>query len=410
MRHMISCDEAIKEVLGNTEELSMENTPILDSLNYILAEDIISNDNIPVNDNSAMDGFALILKDLAGADKTCPIALKKYDNDIPAGELSKLFIKKGFCIKIMTGAPVPKGCDCIVKKEDVQIIKDKVLFFKEYRHFENIRLTGEDIKKGETIFNKGHRIDPAAIGVFSSLGIKNVLIYKRPLVGVISTGNELIDINGRLIFGKVRDSNSYSLAAQVKDAGARYIRYGIVRDNKNDLKEAVKKAVSECDLILISGGVSVGDYDYIREILNESGAQEIFWGVKQKPGKPLAFYKSGKKPIFGLPGNPVSVMVCFEIYVRPLIRKMMGEKDISRKIISAKAFHSFKHEPGRKEFIRVKIKRDKDNNYFANITGEQGSGILTSMAQADGIAEIEENKKNIKEGENLKVHVIKNDL
>ena len=410
MRHMISCEEAIREVLENPPELTVVKEPILDSLNYILAEDIISNDDIPANDNSAMDGFAVILKDLTGADKTYPIALKKYDYDIPAGEYTKFVVKKGFCIKIMTGAPVPQGCDCIVKKEDVQIKEDKVLFFKEYKYFENIRHKGEDIKKGEAVFGKGHRIDPAAMGVFASLGIKDVPIYKPPLVGIISTGNELIGINDKLLFGMVRDSNSYSLAAQVVESGAKYIRYGIVKDNKRDLKVAVKKAITECDLILISGGVSVGDYDYIKEILNESGAQEIFWGVKQKPGKPLTFYKSDGKPIFGLPGNPVSVMVCFELYVRPLIRKMMGGKDLFRKTISAKALHSFKHEPGRTEFVRVKIKKDKDNNYFAEITGEQGSGILTSMAQADGIAEIEENKKDITEGENLKVYVIKYDL
>jgi len=410
MGNMVSCEEAIREVLENIPEFTIARKPVLDSLHYVLAENIISNDNIPVNDNSAMDGYAIILSDLAGADKTCPVTLKKSNYDIPAGEFTRFEAKKGFCIKIMTGAPVPRGCDCIVKKEDVEAREDKILFFKEHKYFENIRPQGEDIKKGETVFAKGRIIDPAVVGVLASLGIKDISVYNPPIIGIISTGNELADINDELFFGMVRDSNSYSLAAQVKESGASYIRYGIVRDNRFDLKEAVKKSIGECDLILISGGVSVGDYDYIKEILKESGAQEIFWGVKQKPGKPLAFYKSGDKLIFGLPGNPVSVMVCFELYVRPLIRKMMGYQELFRKAVIAKALGPFKHEAGRTEFVRVKIKKDEYGNYFAAVTGEQGSGILTSMAQADGIAQIDENKKEIIKGESLKVYLIKNDL
>jgi len=298
MSHMISCEEAIREVLGNSPELTVVKEPILNSLNYILAENIISDDNIPVNDNSAMDGFAVILKDLAGADKNYPIALKKYDYDIPAGEYIKFVVKEGFCIKIMTGAPIPQGCDCVVKKEDAQIKEGKVLFFKEYKYFENIRRKGEDIKKGEAVFGKGNRIDPAAIGVFASLGIKDVPIYKPPLVGIISTGNELIGINDKLLFGMVRDSNSYSLSAQVMESGAKYIRYGIVKDNKRDLKEAVKKAIGECGLILISGGVSVGDYDYIKEILNELDAREIFWGGKTKTRQASGFLQIWRETNF----------------------------------------------------------------------------------------------------------------
>jgi len=407
---MITYEEALKKVLESCIVLQKEGIPILESLNCILAQDIISEDNIPVNDNSAMDGYAVMSADLTGAEKASPVALKKYDYDIPAGELGRHEIKKGGCIKIMTGAPVPAGCDCVVKKEDVVIRENEILFFKEHVVFENIRHKGEDIKKGETVFKEGLGIDPALIGVLASLGMKDVLTFKPPVAGIISTGNELVEIDESLIFGMVRDSNSYSLASQLKEAGAQYIRYGIIKDNKTDLKKAIEKATGECDLVLISGGVSVGDYDYIKEILNETGAREIFWGVKQKPGKPLAFYKHDEIPIFGLPGNPVSVMVCFELYVRPLIRKMMGHQDLFRKTINAKALEQFKHEPGRTEFVRVKIKQDEYGNYFAGITGEQGSGILTSMAAADGIAQIDEDKKEIIKGENLKVYLIKNGL
>lgn len=219
-----------------------------------------------------------------------------------------------------------------------------------------------------------------------------------------------IDIEDELSYGKVRDSNSYSLYAQIKETGCIYISYGIVKDNKNKLKSAITKAVNDCDLILLSGGVSVGDYDYIKEILNDMRAEEIFWGVKQKPGKPLAFYILDKKLIFGLPGNPVSSMVCFEIYVRPLIRKMMGYKNLFRKEISATLINSIKNNSGRTEFIRVVLEKDGNGNYLAKKTGDQGSGILTSMAKANGILKIDGDKTEISKGESIKVLIIKDDL
>ncbi|MCL5069553.1 MAG: hypothetical protein M1308_01430 [Actinobacteria bacterium] len=195
---MISCKEAITKVLEHSPEATVIKIPILDSLKYVIAEDIISKDNIPVNNNSAMDGFAVILRDLIGADKTNPVALKKHDYDIPAGEFNKFIIKEGSCIKIMTGAPIPAGCNCIVKKEDVEIKGDEVLFFREYGFFENIRCKGEDIREGDVVFRKGRRIDPAVIGVLASLGIKDILIYKPPLIGIISVilNNPISDISG----------------------------------------------------------------------------------------------------------------------------------------------------------------------------------------------------------------------
>ena len=407
---MITYKEALEKVLKNSIKSKKVKVHILDSLNFVLAMDIIAKDDIPVNDNSSMDGFAVISGNLKGASKENPISLRLYDYDIFAGQFNKITIENGRCIKIMTGAPIPSGCDCVVKKEDVEIKGDAVFFVKEHSYFENIRRKGEDIKAGRVVFKTGTIISPAAVGVMASLGIKEVLIYKPPIIGIISTGSELVDKDMELSFGKVRDSNSYSLASQINEANAQFIRYGIIRDDKDKLKEAIKKAAYECDLVLISGGVSVGDYDYIKEILNKSGAKEIFWGVKQKPGKPLAFYEFNEKPIFGLPGNPVSVMVCFELYVRPLIRKLMGYKNLFRNEVSARAMHSFRHDPGRAEFVRVKLAKDKEGNYTVDVTGEQGSGILTSMAEADGIAIIDENKKEIREGEILRVFIIKDYL
>ena len=407
---MLTYEEAYKEIIRNSLEPKYGKVSIIESCKYFLAEDIISNDDIPINDNSAMDGYAVNTLDLADATQANPVLLTLSEHDIAAGVFERFALKRGTCIKIMTGAPVPSGCDCVIKKEDVKIIDTKIVFFKVCKPFENIRRKGEDIKKGETVFKKGEKIYPASIGVMASLGITEVLINTPPVIGIISTGNELVDAGDDLSFGKVRDSNGYSLASQVKEAGARYVRYGIVKDSKDEIARSIKNAASECDIILISGGVSVGDYDYIKEILNKLNADEIFWGIKQKPGKPMAFYKLGKKLIFGLPGNPVSVMVCFELYVRPLIRKMLGFKYLHRNIITAHMKHPFRHETGRTEFVRVVLEKDSDYNYFASVTGQQGSGILSSMAKADGIAEVEADQKDIKEGDKIKVFVIKDEL
>ena len=407
---MLTYEEAYREIIRNSLEPKYGKVSIIESCKYFLAEDIISKDDIPINDNSAMDGYAVNTLDLTDATQINPVLLTISEQDIAAGVFEKLVLKRGTCIKIMTGAPIPSGCDCVVKKEDIKIIDNQIVFFRACEPFENIRRKGEDIKKGETVFKKGEKIYPASIGVMASLGIKEVLINTPPIIGIISTGNELVDAGDDLSFGKVRDSNGYSLASQVKEAGARYVSYGIVKDSKDEIARSIKNASSECDIVLISGGVSVGDYDYIKEILNKLNADEIFWGVKQKPGKPMAFYKLDKKLIFGLPGNPVSVMVCFELYVRPLIRKMLGFKYLQRNSITTRIKHPFSHETGRTEFVRVVLEKEGDYNYLASITGEQGSGILSSMAKADGIAEIEIDKKDIKEGDKIKVFVIKDEL
>ncbi len=407
---MITYKEARDKVLNRPFSQIREKTGILESLNCILAEDIFSSDDIPVNDNSAMDGFAVNTKDLKGADKNNPVMLRIEDFDIAAGNVGKNILKDGYCIKIMTGAPIPEGCDCVVKKEDVSIKDDMAFFSQEHKKLDNIRLRGEDIKKGSRVFSKGDKITPAAVGVLASLGIKQVFVNKSPKIGVISTGSELVDIDKEITFGKVRDSNSYSLCAQIAETGSSYIRYGIIEDDKDKLCLSIKKAVSECDIVLISGGVSVGDYDYIKDILKDMQANEIFWSVKQKPGKPLAFYILEDKLIFGLPGNPVSAMVCFEIYIRPLIRKIIGFKDIFRKNINAKITQEIKNKSDRTEFVRVVLSKDKNGNFNASKTGSQGSGILTSMSKADGLIIIDTEKGDLKEGETVKVILINEDI
>jgi len=403
---MLSVKEATEKVLSSPVKYKTDNVYILDSLFNVLAEDIISQDDIPSCDNSAVDGFALKAADLLGAERSQSVKLRLFREDIPAGKITCSVIESGTCMKIMTGAPIPQGCDCVVMKEDVLKQGNDVLIFSEHKQGENIRFRGEDIKKGDTVIKKGKKIYPADIGVLASIGRSEVLINKQPVIGIITTGDELIEISNKLEMGKVRDSNSYFLAAQILETRTIFKKYGILKDNKDLLMEHILQALNECDILLLTGGVSVGDYDYVKEVLKNIGAEFIFSGVKQKPGKPVTFLTFKDKFIFGLPGNPVAAMVCFEIYVRPLIKKIMGDDRLFRKKILAKAADSYSHKDGRTEFIRVKLDCQENGFYFTT-TGAQGSGVLTSMAEADGLAIFPEFSGNIAKWTEVEVLLIK---
>lgn len=403
---MISVKEAQEKVLNSKVKEKIKKVPILDSLSLVLAEDIISNDDIPAYNNSAMDGFAVKSADIIGANKSCPVKLKLLREDIPAGSVPSTKLESGYCIPIMTGAPIPQGCDCVIMKEDVIKEGSEILIYKECKAGENIRYKGEDIKKGNKILVKCKKISPGDIGVLASIGRSEVFIKYPPTVGVLPTGSELVEIGEELREGKVRDSNSYSLTAQVKEAGAIFLRFGIVRDEKSSLKEKILEAISTCDILLITGGVSVGDYDYVKEALDEIGAKFIFWRVNQRPGRPLAFLIYKDKFIFGMPGNPVSVMVCFEIYVRPLIKKIMGDKKIFRNSVLAIAGSDYEHKEGRTDFTRVKLEKI-DSQFYFKLTGMQGSGILTSMSGADGLAVFPDNISDVRKGDVAQVFLLK---
>ncbi|MGM0366217.1 MAG: gephyrin-like molybdotransferase Glp [Actinomycetota bacterium] len=403
---MISVKEAQNKVLEAGRIMGTAKVPLLGSLNLVLSEDIVSDDDIPVYDNSAMDGYAVRAEDTKGADKSYPVRLTLMDEDIPAGKVPTGSISSGCCIPIMTGAPIPQKCTAVVRKEDTEKTGAGILIYKECGVGENIRYRGEDIKKGDTVLAKGRKIFPADIGVMASLGRARVPVYRPPVVGIISTGDEIVPIGKKLEAGRVRDSNSYSLSAQVKELGIKYIRYGIVKDKKRLMEEKILEGLSECNILLLSGGVSVGDYDFVKDTLLGLGAELVFWKVNQKPGKPLLFLTYRDRLVFGLPGNPVSVMVCFEMYVRPLIKKMTGDSILFRPRVTARAAHDFKHKKGRTNFARVVLEK-KEEGYFFSSTGRQGSGILTSMARADGIAVFAEETGDIKKGSEAEVFLLK---
>ena len=403
---MLSVKEAQGKVLSCSVKHKIKKVSLLDSLKLALAENMISEDFIPAYDNSAMDGFAVKAVDIVGADKNYPIKLKLIKQDLPAGKIPENKLESGYCVQIMTGAPIPEGSDCVVMKEDAIKEGKDVLIFRECRQGENVRYKGEDIKKGDIVIKKGKKIFPGDIGVMASIGRSEILVNFPPTVGILATGSELVEIHEKLETGKVRDSNSYSLSAQIKESGACFKRYGIVRDDKEILKKKIRETLSDCDILLLTGGVSVGDYDFVKEILDELDAEFIFWKVNQRPGKPMAFLTYKDKFIFALPGNPVSVMVCFELYVRPLIKKIMVDKKLFRDTISARASSDFKHREGRTDFVRVKIEKVEDETYFKS-TGMQGSGILMSMSEADGLAVFPEETGNIEKNTEISVYLLK---
>jgi len=403
---MLSVKEAQAKVLECEVKLKSIKVDILKSCGKVLAQDIISNDFIPAYDNSAIDGFAVMAVDIIGADKNYPVKLKLLKDDIPAGKVPDITLDSGFAVPIMTGAPIPSGCDCVVMKEDALKEGKDILVFRECRQGENIRCRGEDIEQCDTVLKAGKKIYPADIGVMASMGLSQVDIYKPPLVAIISTGDELVETGHKLSGAKVRDSNSFSLAAQAAEAGADFKMYGIAKDDKNILRDKISSVIAECDILLISGGVSVGDYDFVKEVLADLGAEFIFWRVNQRPGKPLAFLTYKDKFIFGLPGNPVSVMVCFEMYVRPLIKKMMADRNLFKRKIKALALQDHQHKEGVTDFIRVVLEKIDEQYYFKH-TGRYGSGILTSMAEADGLAVFSEDKSTVNKDDAIEVYLLR---
>jgi len=413
---MISVEEALEKILKEVNVLEAAPVPILESLGQVLAEDIKSDINIPPLDNSAMDGYACRAADTAGASEKDPRTLRVIDT-VMAGAISQTKVTAGTAIRIMTGAPVPRGADCVVQFENTDDAErraadpDKpaaeVGVLAEARPGLNIRRAGEDIARGAVVLRQGTVIRPSEIGVMASLGHSGIRAIRRPVVAVLSTGNELIPINEPLPEGKIHDSNTYSIASLVKRCGAVPRVLGIARDDEAELLAKLKLA-QDADMLLTTGGVSMGDYDMVKDILARDG-ERVFWKVRVKPGKPLAFGKlksvdaEGRPrsiPHLGLPGNAVSCMVSFELFVRPAILKMMGKRHLARPTVMAVMEDSVTNNAGRRLYDRAVVAR-RNGRYYARLTGSQSSGILTSMSLANGLVVIPEDKKEVKKGETV---------
>lgn len=397
---MISVEKALKIILKEVYVKTIEEVNILSSLGRVLAKDIMSKYDVPLFKRAAMDGYAVKSKDVEKASFKNPVILKVID-DLPAGKITKKIVKKEEAIRIMTGAPMPDGADSVVMVEDTESVNNTVRIFRRVERGINVSEKGEDVKKGETVLRKGSLIRPADIGMLASLGISKVKVYSKPSVAIIATGDELVEINDKLEKGKIRNSNSYSLASQVKNAGGSPEILGIARDNKNDLVEKIKKT-KKFDILILSGGVSVGVYDLVKKVLEDFGVKPLFWKVNIKPGKPVFFGVKDKQLVFGLPGYPVSSMLTFELFVRPCILKMSGNKSIYRDIVEAILEEDIQRKPGRREFMRAKIKL-VNGKYYAKPTGPQGSGMLKSLVLANGLIIVPEEIIDLPKGSKVNV-------
>ena len=402
---MISVEEALKRVLSYVSVLDGEEKPILQCLGQVLDEEVISSIDIPPADNSAMDGYAVRAEDATGAAPSSPVYLNVI-GEVKAGDIAKEEIGALSALRIMTGAPIPRGSDSVVKFEDTdEALRHEhppfqIGILHQVTKGQNVRRSSEDIARGQLALKKGTVLRPAEVGVLASLGKETVRVIRRPLVAILATGDELVTLGKPLPQGKIYNSNSFSIAAQVLRYGGLPKVIGIARDRVKDITDKLQGALS-ADMLLTSGGVSMGNYDVVKEVLAEQG-EISFWTVRMKPGKPLAFGTIKGIPHLGLPGNPVSSMITFEIFARPAILKMMGKKNFSKPTIEATLDGRIKNTDGRRIFARATVSREGDR-YLARVTGPQGSGILTSMSRANGLVIVPEDVDAVEQGETVKV-------
>ena len=418
---MISVEQAREKILSYFTVLGKEQVYILNSIGQVLAEDIYSGIDIPPLDNSAMDGYAVQSRDTSSASVKFPRFLHVLGT-VVAGSMPQCVVKPGTAVRIMTGAPLPKGSDSVVKFEDTDEAQQKkssnkqliteIGILHEAEAGLNIRRAGEDVTKGSLVLKKGTVIRPAEIGVLSSLGMSKVRVVRRPVVAILATGDELVAVGQPLPEGKIYNSNTYCVAALVRRYGGTLNILGIAQDNEDSLLEKFCQSL-DADMLITTGGVSAGDYDIVKDVLAKEG--EInFWSVRMKPGKPLAFgklsgqSKNGKNkniPFLGLPGNPVSSTVTFELFARPAIFKMMGKRNLTKPIIKAVIEEPVINKGGRRFYARAIVEKRNDQ-YFARLTGPQGSGIMTSMSLANGLVIVPEDKIEVKSGELVQVMML----
>ena len=412
VQEYLTVADALELVLARFEPLSAERVPLLDALDRILAEAVTAQDSLPPFPNSAMDGYALRADDVRTAAGDSPVTLRVVA-DIAAGNLSPVVLQPDTAARIMTGAPVPEGADAVVPVEATnepwrdrnRRLPEEIEVYEAVDSGAYIRYPGEDVKAGAQVLPAGHRLRPQEIGVLAALGVAQVSIVRRPRVGVLATGDELVAVDERLQPGKIRNSNSYAQTAQILGLGAEPVPLGIARDDEDDVRARLKVGLEAgVDLFISSAGVSVGAYDVVKAVLEAEG-NVGFWRVRMRPGKPLAFGGYQGVPYLGLPGNPVSAMVSFERFARPAILKMAGHRQLARPSVEV-VMRDVIRSDGRETYARAVVSRGDDGRYVAAVTGGQGSHIMTSLVQANALVIIPEGVKVVAEGETLRALMI----
>lgn len=379
---MLLLEQAQQLILDIVKKASSNHlVPLQEAQGFALAQSISSPINIPLFDNSAMDGYAICIDE----DWSLPLDLEIIETTIGAGDTFEQSLSVGQAIRIMTGAPVPQGANTVVPIEQVESVEGRLIVKSLNKIGQHIRPEGEDFKQGQILLKESHVVNAGTIGLLATLGITEVSIKPLPRVAILSTGNELVPIDQTPKKGQIRDSNSHALAAAVRDIGAIPEIIGIAEDSREALKEQLKIAYESADIILTLGGVSVGDYDYVQEVLIDLGFQKQFWKVAVKPGKPVLFGTWNHKVVFGLPGNPGSALTVFEYLVRPAIRKMMGFEYLWRPRIKAKLRHEILKKGDRLHLMRANAEWNRDGYYEVEALKAQGSANLLIVSQANAV-------------------------
>ena len=386
--------------------LEAERVPAADSLGRVLSEAVHASRTLPPADCSAMDGYAVRAADLAEASASAPVRLA-VAFEVPAGGRGSRPLARGEAARIFTGAPIPAGADAVVMQEDVLADGPGARFRRPAKAGEHVRPAGEDVRAGDLVLAPGSVLGPSQLGMLAALGRTAVLVRRRPRVAILSGGDELIEPDGPVGEGRIVASNSYAIAAQCREAGAEPSLLGIARDDPEDL-ERLLRAGLHADVLVSSAGVSVGDHDYVRPVLEKLGCRLVFWGVLMKPGYPLAFgrFEAERGPlVFGLPGNPVSALVTFELFVRPALLKMAGRRAWFRPTLDATLGETLRKGPGRTHFVRVELARE-GGELRAVPTGNQSSGVLSSMVLAQGLLVFPAEEAELAAGARVRVHVL----
>ena len=399
---MIGVRDAMDRIVAGVSLLGAEEVALTEALGDVLAEDVDSPLTLPARTNSAMDGFAVRSADVRGATRSSPRRLKVLE-EVQAGRLPTKAIGALEATRVMTGAPLPEGADGVIRQEDTELSAGVVAILDDRDAGRNVRFAGEDLQKGARVFSAGTPLGPAQLGVLASMAMARVRVRRRARVGILASGDEIVDLDraAEILAGtKTASSNSYTLDALIRLAGAVPVQLGIAADTKASVREHLERGVASCDLIVSTAGVSVGAYDHLRPVLEEMGCTMVVSRVRMRPGSPTSFGLVRRVPWIGLPGNPVSTMVCFELFVRPAIRKMQGHTLLYRRTVRAVTEEPLK-TPGRlMHFLRAVV-RETPEGWRARLTGPQGSGILTSMAKANALLIVPEDADEVPGGTTL---------
>ena len=396
-RPVLSVEEARERILATVRILEPERVSLLQAAGRVLAEEVTSERDIPPLDNSAMDGYAV-----RGADVSQASARLQIVGQVAAGHISETTVGPGQTLRIMTGAPVPAGADTVVRFEDTRSDGDWVEVIRAYSTGKNVRAAGEDVYAGQMVLEPGKVLRPQEIGMLAAVGRMEATVARRPRVAIMATGDEVVPPDQPPGPGQIRDANSYTIAAQVQAFGGLPLLLGVARDEETLVRQGMREALEqESDFIITSGGVSVGDFDLVKQVLAAEGEMH-FWSLNMKPGRPMAFGVVDGVPLLGLPGNPVAAMISTQLFARPALLKMQGFSDWPHQVIQARLKEPVARKDGRRHYLRVHL-IETERGYEAALTGDQGSGILNSLVQADGLAVIPEEAQRLPAGAEVAV-------